>query len=301
MTEVQKPSSLTLSVVVTSYETRPSLVRCLEALTRQKEPLEILVSDCSPVNPAIELAARFPSVRFLYFPVKRTVPELRWAAVREASGDLVAAMESRCVPSETWCAELVAAHRAHPDVPACGGPVSLLPGGSIRDLGIYLCEYGAFAPPVPQGPSAQLSGANLCYRRLALLECGDLMDAGVWEALMHERWLGQGRHLWLCGASIAFENTMALADTFRQRFHYAWSFASERVAGQPRGRAILRAATAPLIPLILIARLFQAARQKGFVGQVVRAFGWILIFQTIWAAGECAGYLLGAPREGHNY
>ncbi len=290
-----------LSVIVTSYNTPHSLARCLESLTRQKEASEIVVSDCSPVNPAGELGPRFPAVRFLHFSSKRSVPELRWAALRETSGDIVAAMEARCIPSSTWCAELLATHAAHPGVPVCGGPVSLLPGGGLRDLAIYLCEYGAFAPPVVEGASAQLSGANLCYRRSALLECGDLLDAGVWEALMHERWKAQGRTLWLCGASIAFQNTMPLADTFRQRFHYGWSFASERVAGQPRTSALLRAVTAPLIPVILVGRLFHSARQKEFVGQVVRAIGWILLFQTTWAAGECAGYLLGAPRERHNY
>lgn len=292
---------MSLSVIVTSYQTPRGLARCLESLTSQKAAGEIVVSDCSPVNPAIELGPRFPGVRFLHFPVKRTVPELRWAALRETSGELVAAMESRCVPTATWCAELVAAHATHPGAPVAGGPVSMLPGGSLRDLAIYLCEYGAFAPPVVEGASAQLSGANLCYRRSALLECGDLLDAGVWEALIHERWKAQGRPLWLCGASIAFENTMPLGETFAQRFHYGWSFASERVAGQPRAEAILRAAGAPLIPVVLIGRLLQSARQKGFVGQVLRAFGWIVVFQAIWAAGECAGYLLGAPRERHNF
>jgi hypothetical protein len=177
----------------------------------------------------------------------------------------------------------------------------MAPSGSLRDLAIYLCEYGAFAPPLAEGSSKQLSGANLCYRRLALLECKDLLDAGVWEALIHERWLAQGRQLRLCGATITFQNTMALGDTLAQRFHYGWSFASERVAGQPRTQALLRAATAPLIPLVLIGRLLQSARQKGFVGKALAALGWIVVFQTIWAAGECAGYLLGAPRERHNY
>ena len=292
---------MTLSVIITSYQTPQSLERCLYSLTLQKEAEEIVVSDCSPVNPAIDLGPRFPTVRFLHCPVKRTVPELRWAALRETSGDLVAAMEARCIPSATWCAELAAAHKAHPDVPVAGGPVSMVPGGSLRDLAIYLCEYGAFAPPVAEGASPQLSGANLCYKRRALLECEDLLDAGVWEALMHERWLAQGRQMWLCGAAIAFENTMPLADTFRQRFHYGWSFASERMAGRSRAGALLRAATAPLIPVALIGRLIQSARQKGLVPKVARAFGWILVFQTVWAAGECAGYLLGAPRERHNY
>jgi glycosyltransferase involved in cell wall biosynthesis len=292
---------MTLSVIITSYRTPRSLARCLQSLAQQKDASEILVSDCSPTDPAIELGPRFPTVRFLHFTEKRTVPELRWAALRETSGELVAAVEARCIPAATWCAELLAEHAAHPDVPAAGGPVSMVQGGTLRDLAIYLCEYGAFAPPVQQGPSPQLSGANLCYKRRALLECSDLLEAGVWEALLHERWKAQGQQLWLCGATIAFENTMTLADTIAQRFHYGWSFASERVAGQPRAAAILRAVTAPLIPVILIGRLMRSAQQKGLLGMVVRSFGWIFIFQAIWGAGECAGYLCGAPRERHNY
>lgn len=292
---------MSLSVIVTSYNSPHLLEQCLRSLARQPEAAEIVVVDCSPVNPADTLGPRFPSVRFIHLPAKATVPEMRWRALRETSGDLVAAMEARSVPAANWCRLLVEAHLQNPDVPAAGGPVCLASGASLRDTALHLCEYGAFAPPLPQGPSRELTGANLCYKRADLLACRDLIDQDHWDVMLHARWLAQGRRLWLCGAAIVFSNTMPLGDTFRQRFHYGWSYAAGRMAGAPRLAAFARAASTPLLPLLLIARMWTWAGPKGLRGALLRALGWILLFQSAWSAGECAGYLLGPPAERHVY
>ena len=288
-----------ISVIVTSYQSAQSLERCLASLCGQAA--EIVVVDCSAVNPALELGARFPAVRFLHFREKRTVPEMRWAALKETTGEVVAAVESRCVPDGDWCAKLAAAHEAHPEAPAVGGPVRLADGAPVRDRAIYLCEYGAFAPPLEEGPAAEISGANLSYKRAALMECRDLLEAGRWEALVHARWLEQGRRLWLSGAGVGFRNGMSLGDTLRQRFHYARSYAADRVAGRPKGEALLRGSTAPLLPAVLLGRLWGYCGRKGLRPMMVKSLAWIALFQAAWSAGECAGYVLGASKERHIY
>ena len=82
----------------------------------------------------------------------------------------MAAVEARCVPASDWCARIETAHAAFPEAPAIGGSVAVAEGASARDLGLYFCEYGLYVPPAQEGITRDLSGANLSYKRAALLE-----------------------------------------------------------------------------------------------------------------------------------
>lgn len=258
------------------------------------------MADCSPDDPTADLQARFPGVRVMHVPRKVTVPDLRWKAVALTRGDLVAAIEGRSVPSATWCAELVAAHARVPEAPAIGGPVELKPGATPFDWGLYLAEFAAFAPPLREGPSPQLSGANLSYKRAALEGSRDLMDQGLWEAALHERWRARGDTLWLSGATVIFHNGMARADALRMRFHYGRSYAADRFRGR-RGVALLYALLAPALPALLIGRTAAHAIRARLLAGFVLGWPWLVALHTAWACGEMAGYLFGRAADAEIY
>ncbi len=286
---------MVLSVIVTSYESPETLRQCLKSLSRQEEAGEIVVSDCSRELPE-RLKRDFPAVRFLQFGEARAVPELRWAALPLVTGEVVAAVEARCVPSATWCAELLAAHRGQPDAPAVGGPVTLAPGASAFDWGLYFCEYGAFAPPVQTGEAPAISGANLSYKRAALEACADLTGRGEWETLIHEQWRRGGLHLWLCQAAVEFRNSISPATALTQRWHYGRGYAADRVRGAGLVKRLAYAAAGCALPLLLLARIALLARQKRLGSVFLRACGWVALLSTAWSAGEIAGYLAGQSR-----
>ncbi|MEZ5360859.1 MAG: glycosyltransferase [Bryobacterales bacterium] len=285
-------SASLLSVVITSYDSQAILRLCLDALVRQPEIGCIVVSDCSPVDPAGEFAPLFPQVRFLHSPQPRSVPELRWAALAETDTELVAAIESRCVPAPDWAAQLVEAHQLYPETPAIGGPVAPSEPISAFDWALYFCEYGAFAPPLEPGPAQALSGANLSYKRAALEQHRDLLDSGDWETFLHARWLAAGRPLRLCPASIRFHNTMTPAAALRQRYHYGRGYAADRVRCEGVS-GLFYALLSPLLPLVLTLRQSRQAFAKGMRRAFVRALGWVVLLNAAWSIGEGAGYLFG--------
>lgn len=258
------------------------------------------MADCSPEDPTDGIQARFPGVRVLHVPQRLTVPALRWSAVPMTRGDIVAAIEGRSVPSPEWCGELLAAHARWPAAPAIGGPVELKPEAGAFDWALYFSEFAAFAPPVAAGPSPQLSGANLSYKRAALAECQDLMRDGQWEAALHERWRRQGRELILSGARVVFHNGMSWTDAMRMRFHYGRSYAADRFGGR-RATALAYAALAPILPGLLTARAAGQASRAGLVRRFVVSLPWLLALNTAWAAGEMGGYLFGRSKEAHIY
>lgn len=288
-----------LSVIVTSYRPGEILQACLDSLCAQSDASEIIVADCSPEDPSEGLRARFPRVRVLHSPRRMTVPALRWSALPLTTGTIVAAVEGRSVPARDWCAQLVRTHAAHPDAPAVGGPVLLKQGATSFDWGLYFSEFGAFAPSIAAEALPQLSGANLSYKREALLEHRDLLDAGHWETLLHERWRRQGRRLAMSPGAVEFRNGMTPRDALSMRFHYGRGYAAARFSsGSSRW---LYAAGAPLLPALLTLRGGRAAVRAGIGPRFVAALPWVLALNSAWAAGEMMGYLLGPSSEPHIY
>ena len=278
-----------LSVIVTSYRSPGVLEKCLESLVEQMDVREIVVADCSPHNPQLDLGAKFPAVHFLHWDKPGTVPQLRWAALPQVSGEIVGILEGRCIPDADWAKNIAAAHASHPECPAIGGPVAIALPASALAWGLYYCEYGAYSLPLQQQYVHELSGANLSYKRSALEAEQDLLNAGKWETLLHLRWQKQGRKLWMSNATIRFSNTMTPATAIRQRFAYGRGYAANRFGN----RSFAYALVALTLPLLLTWRV----ARKHFGLPFLRALGWLLVLNTAWAFGELIGYLSGESKE----
>jgi hypothetical protein len=265
-------------------------------VSAQPAAREIVVADCSEKNPADELKREFSRVRFLHFRQLRTIPQLRWAAYAKTTGDVIAATEGRCVPAPDWCEMLDRAHAAAPDVPAIGGPIAVRDGASAFDTGVYFCEYGWHCPPTD--PVVRLaSGANISYKRAALEEARDLVEAGAWETELHERWLRSGLSLHSTPALVTFENAMDAPTALAQRFHYGRGYGADRLPEAAMMRRIAYAGGCAALPALMVWRLGQVARRRSRFTRYLRSWPWITLLSFTWSAGEMTGYIFGRARE----
>jgi GT2 family glycosyltransferase len=282
------------SVIVASFNAPVTLERCLESLVEQVgEEGEIIVADCSDEDPRRSLRRALEGVQFLRFEKRLTIPEMRREALRRAAGEILLLTEARLVPSKTWAAELLRAHQNHPQSPAIGGPIDSVPRSAF-DAAVFLCEYGWHMPPAADGECTELSGANLSYKRWALLECWDLVEAGAWEPFLHRRLEQKGYRLRRAGrAIVTYQNSLTVSQFLRQRFHYGRWFAAARVAGTGPLRRLAYGLVSPLLPLLLTCRLARVAANRGRSALLARALPWVLFSQTMWSAGEFCGYLAG--------
>jgi len=288
---------VSLSVIVASYNSHQTLQRCLQSLSEQPEAQEIVVADCSEVNPTEQLGRLFPRVRFLHFQGKRSVPQLRWAAYEQTRNEIVAATEARCVPSRDWCAQLLRAHKAAPEAPAVAGPIIFSSPASAFDVGLYFCEYGMHCPPTTESEVRLASGANISYKRAALEQSRDLLEAGTWETLLHQRWISQGHVLRMSSALVLFENTMNPSTAFRQRFHYGRGYAADRVSRARWFRRLVYASFCPVLPALMTWRLARVAWRKARMKNFQQAVHWIILLSCAWSLGEVVGYLMGKSAE----
>jgi glycosyltransferase involved in cell wall biosynthesis len=279
-----------LSVVVAASN-GPALLRaCLASLVEQEEVSEVVVVSNFEATAAV---AEFPIARHLGQPAGTTVPMLRTHGIRAASGGIVALTEDNV----TFGAEWGRAHRrAHAEGHVVvGGPVEQPDGGRASDWAVYFYEYGRYMPPLPAGPAAALAGNNVSYARSVLDEISDAYAEGFYEVFVHETLRQRGHTLHVePEAVVDHPKTYVAGEVVRQCYHHARSYAGMRVAEQSVWHRAALGAGALILPILLPGRIAVRTVRKGRrVGELARAFPYLIAFMSAWAAGEMAGYLAG--------
>lgn len=279
-----------LSVVIAAWGGAQSLQATLRSLTGQPEVSEVVVATNKPL---CGLAEAYPTVRFLEHPTGTTVPALRAAGIRAASGAIVALSEDNVAFDPGWSSAILASHTAGHEV--VGGPVEQSQTASARDWAIYFYEYGRFMPPVLAGATGRLAGNNVSYARRILTNTSVVWADGFYEAFLHEHLLDEGAELVMApGAIVYHHGTSTVGQTVRQCFHHGRGYAGMRVAGVAAWRRAAWGAASVVLPGLLPGRIvFQTFRKGRRLGRLAFALPYIVLFMTAWAAGEMTGYLTG--------
>lgn len=301
---------LTVVVTVVSDTTGQAdsshLKNCLEALQRQvgPPPMEVLVTCDARASGILELKQRFTDVDFLCVDKLRTArsgpsrehhDELRGIGIKHAHAPLIALIEDCGCPDPHWCAQLVKEHMR--PYAAIGGAME---NGINRALNwaVYFGDFGRYQNPVPRGPSAYVSDANVCYKRAALERVGQAWAKAYNEARVHAALAQQGETLGLSPDVIVFQHrlNLRLGPALMERYVWGRSFAAVRVATLPRSRRAVFAALSPLLPLMLLLRQSgNVLRTRRNRWVFFRALPLTALLSLAWSYGEFVGYLTGRP------
>jgi glycosyltransferase involved in cell wall biosynthesis len=179
--DVVTPVSVSLDVVVCTYNNAPLLDSTLEALARQRVSdgvdWRILVvnnNSTDATEAVVERRARTAPVplRIVREPEQGLTPA-RLRGVRETEGDWIAFVDDDCLLAEDWIERAAEFARAHPDCGGFGGEVVLDWEEPPRD---FVTRYGwAFAEQRHGAEPKRLdclAGAGFVIRRSALDETG---------------------------------------------------------------------------------------------------------------------------------
>ena len=288
-----------VSVVLTSTTGGRALLDCIESFKRQGTPaeLEIVVAACPSADSGDGASRPDPRVRVLQFSGRRSIPELRAAGLGAARGRILAMSQDRCVAGDGWLAAVIEAHRSADA--AIGGAVEPAADARTVDWAVYFCEYGRYMLPFAAGPSDDLAGPNVTYKREALVEFEDLLRAGTWEPLWHWRLKERGLSMRRDPRLIVYHRRHFTFSGFvRERYHYARSFAGQRFAHRAWVRRWLFAAGTPLLPVLVLFRMTrQIVPKRRHRREFLRAFLFIVVFSIAWAIGESVGYVFGSGQS----
>ncbi len=291
-----------MSVVVITpdgYDTISTVLRHVHAQS-VKDELEIVI-----VAPAVEAISLQESALQGFWGVHveafgaaaSSTAAARAAGVRAARGPIVAFVEDHCFPQQGWAAALIAAHR---EPWAAVGPAigNANPDSAVSRANL-LIEYSPWMEPATAGVAEHLPGHNSSYKRNVLLEYGPALETMLeTESIMHWDLRTKGFALLLEPAATSLHlNFTTIGPSMRLRFHGGRVFGASRARRWPLARRIAYTAAAPLIPLIRLRRIVAQVWRRRGATLPTSAFPALILLLVCDAAGEMAGYLLGAGAE----
>jgi glycosyltransferase involved in cell wall biosynthesis len=287
-----------LSLVIASVNGYRYIAQCLGSLAEQhaNECAEVIVAEGSGDDTAKRILEEYPWVRVIQPSTQRSIPELRSIGIREAKAQIVVTTEDHCLFDKDWYHRILLSHQACPHHPAIGGAVENGSRERFVDWAAYICEYGPFMLPFLSGPTQDLPGPNVSYKR-ELLEkaCGDLLDKGVWENVLHERLRSMGMELRMEPSIIVYHaKTFGFWEFLAQRYYFGRSFAATRVARAPLSTRAFYVIISPFLPPLFLwryARTFIGKRR--FIKELIATSPLLVIFAMAWSVGEFLGYAFG--------
>jgi hypothetical protein len=211
-----------------------------------------------------------------------------------ATGAIVAILEDRGIPRPDWAATVVRLHTQPWAV--IGGAIEPAPSGS-REWALYVCDYSRYALPFAAGPAAWVSDVNVSYKRQALEMTRHLWSERFHEPTVHWELQRRGETLHLTPELVVDHHgtPKPLRASLRERFDWGRLYGHLRGREVGASRRLLLVLTAPLVPIVLLARHAKVHVGRGDGGRYLAATPVLLALLTAWALGEAVGTLTGKP------
>lgn len=276
-----------LSVVVGCVGDATCAAACLEALAGQIDDTEVLV--LAPCAVPSALQARFPQARFHERP-GALVPELWRDGIDLARGRIVALTISPMVPAPDWVATALREAELHGVVAGAIDPLDGLPFG---DLAECLCRYARDMTPFEPRESPHIPGDNCVYKRELLEGTRALWADGFWEPVVNDGLAQQGVALRQDPALRVHQGRSAGSAAFvRQRLVHGRAHGRQRGAGFGAPRNLVGILAAPVVPLVLLLRMYRELASRGRLdARAIAALPWLAAYDVAWAVGEARGHL----------
>jgi glycosyltransferase involved in cell wall biosynthesis len=296
-------ATLRLSVVVPSYNSRGTIERCLRSLERQegREQIEVIVVDSSTDGSADVVAREFPGVRLVREEERRFPGDARNIGVAQARADILAFTDSDCFVEPTWASRVLDAHDRLAS-PVIGGAVENGNPESWVGWAYYFAEFSAWIPDGATREMIEIPTTCLTLKRWVFERYGPFLGGTYCSDSAFNWTVGRNGHrpLFLPSLRVSHVNPTGLGALVRRKLFHGTCFARVRVAeeGMPTPRRFAYALLAPLLPLLLYARVARRVLASGRHRlRFVVASPLVVLALSAWSAGELRGYLWPRSRR----
>ncbi len=284
-----------LSVVIACVNGFPEIGECLESLYGQPfaDRIEVVVANRCKNGVGEKIVREYPDVKLLDAPQRTNVPLLRAMAIRETSSSVIAVIEDHCIVDKEWAGQMINAHSGNYNV--IGGSVENAACDKLIDWAAFFCEYSQAMKPIKQGEVEILPGNNVSYKRYIIEQFHDLIEAGVWDTVLHERMKKDNIVLYSIPSITVYHKMSNKLSWFMvQKFHFARSFAGMRFDDAMLLQRLVYGIGAITLPLILVKRIVVQTWKKGVHRrELLLSLPFLLLLFFSWSIGESLGYLFG--------
>ncbi|MGI9036145.1 MAG: glycosyltransferase [Pyrinomonadaceae bacterium] len=291
-----------LSIVVAAWNGAAMLCDCLSSLENQIESINTEIIVVSNFENGIDkLSAEFSFANYIVLPPETTIPKLRARGIIESSGAIIALSEDICAFDNNWCREIVKAHDSEYSI--IGGAIENSENQNALDWAVYFYDYGKYMLPDKAQIIDALSGMNVSYKREILEQIKENYADGFFETFINEDLKRRGDKLFFTPLAIVFHRkNYEFEKVAAQFYHQARSFAARRVSNFSTSKKLLFILAAPLLPILLCARVMGRIIAKGqHFKELLTALPQLVILISIWSFGEFCGYLSGEGKSGDEW
>jgi hypothetical protein len=283
-----------VSVVVASFSGEEALRSCLDSLESQHGDAEVIVSAALEPATMERLRQRYTWAQLQPAPPAATVFQLRTLGLDRAHAAVAVLLEDHCVVPAGWLGALVSSVvvAMEGDGGLAGGAVESGLPSSLAGFALYLVEYGALMPPLPDARA--ILAVNAAYDRSALEACRPVWADGFHESEVHDALRAAGHVPRLAAeATVRSHLRMPLARALAHLFRGGARFGAYRQRRWSTAERVLRILAAPLVPPVLVARMLGRLlrRRPRALARFVLALPYVLCLVTAWSAGELTGHV----------
>ena len=162
-----------ISVIIPSYNSETTIIPCLNAVQNQSYNghYEIILVDSSEdITPEI-VSSDYPNVRLIHLEDRTDPGTARNIGIGEAKGDLIAFVDSDCVPTHDWLERITCAHDSIYDI--IGGVVrNGNDGNDLVGCAGYIAEFREFLPERSRQEVRHIPTCNISYKKRIFEEFG---------------------------------------------------------------------------------------------------------------------------------
>jgi glycosyltransferase involved in cell wall biosynthesis len=288
-----------VSVVVSAFNERNTIERCLASLERQEtnKAYEVFVIDSSS-DGTEAVARRFPFVHVRHFPGRKYCGDARNEGLALTRGDIIAFLDADCFVEKDWIEAIVGAHRS--PYLAVGGVIENGAPESLLAWAYYFCEFNLWLPGPTSCEIAQMAGCGLSIKRRAFEQYGPFLE-GTYSSDTAFQWrMAKDGHRVLFVPGIRVFHTVRhnlggfLRHVVEHRRGFATVSAGERHFST--GKRVAAALAAPFLPLLLFPVIaLRVIRSGVYIRQFLLSSPVVALALMARAWGEFLGYVTGTP------
>jgi glycosyltransferase involved in cell wall biosynthesis len=293
MSNIKASSKPKLSIVLASHDARASVADCLRAIENQSRGVEyeIIVVDNSNDGTEEIIPREFSSIKLVYAPRDRFIPQLWGIGINESCGDIIVLTTTHFIPANKWIAEILKIHEeSHAGV---GGAIENDEGGGVISWAVYFCRYSRYMLPFVQQYVDDFAADNASYKRRDLEFVKPAMADGFWEVFIHQAMQRENMSLLLNPKIVvSYKNSFTFYGFMRQRFSHGKQFGKTRAGYISVTKRMALILLSPLIPFVYLYRISKRIfGKKRNVRKFLVSLPILFLFLTSWSLGELLGYL----------
>jgi O-antigen biosynthesis protein len=189
------PAPPDVSVVITAFNERNAIEKCLTSLSRQatSHSFEVILIDSS-TDGTDDAARQFPFVRVHHFDERRYCGDARNEGVALAGADTIAFLDADCFVESDWIEQIVRAHQS--PYLAVGGVIENGTPESLVAWAYYFCEFNLWLPRQDEAPLPQMAGCALSIKRRAFDRYGPFLTGTYCsDSVFHWRMANEGQQV----------------------------------------------------------------------------------------------------------